>query len=448
MYNRMMTVNTLKRKHLATCLLLLFAIPASSCGSRDTDAIGVWAINVGGGPYEARDGTRYVSGGAISGGRKGVLSVVKGTQDGALYTEYLQGDIELALEVSPGLYDITLHFAEPDTVGAGERVFDVYAEGKKVIQDLDVMVFRDGQIHSALTVTAPNVEVTDGELNVRFDASVGEPLLSAMVVRSKQVELNEWRLVWSDEFDEDGEPNTKNWTIEEWPSGVVNSEDQAYTARAKNIRVENGVLVIEAHKEKLGAAEYTSGRMQSSGKRDFLYGRFEVRAKMPRGVGTWAAIWMLPSDPFAYATTCTDRQDWQGSSDCDAWPNSGEIDILEHVGYQMGHVHGTVHNRAYYFINWQQRKGRVLLDDVADEYHVYSMEWSPQRIDVFVDDILYFTYVDEGDGWETWPFDRPFHMIMNLAIGGDWGRAGGPIDDTIFPQRMLVDYVRVFSRQP
>ena len=130
---------------------------------------------------------------------------------------------------------------------------------------------------------------------------------------------------------------------------------------------------------------------------------------------------------------------------CDGWPNSGEIDIMEHVGYQMDHIHGTVHTKAYYWVMWEQRKGRILIDGVADGFHVYALEWSPERIDIFVDDAHYFTYMNEGRGWEEWPFDQPFHLILNIAVGGVWGRSGGPIDDSIFPQRMLVDYVRVYQ---
>ena len=121
---------------------------------------------------------------------------------------------------------------------------------------------------------------------------------------------------------------------------------------------------------------------------------------------------------------------------------------MEHVGYQMNHVHGTVHNEAYYWAKWEQRKGRILLDAVDENFHVYALEWSPERIDIFVDDALYFTYVNEGNGWNAWPYDHAFHVILNIAVGGAWGRAGGPVDESIFPQRMLVDYVRVFSRAP
>jgi len=422
--------------------LLTSALLAAGCeGKPDTDL--VWAVNVGGAAYTGIDGTEYVAEESVSGGTRGRMETVKGSQDPLLYQTYREGDIEIAHPIANGTYDITFHFAEPDEVGGNERVFDGFAEGNRVIDDLDVMLFRDGKVFSALTVTAPNVEVTDGELNISFEASIGEPTLSGLVVRNKNRPTDEWKLVWSDEFDGEAIDETK-WSPNIWPPRKVNDEDQAYTGREKNLRVENGSLIIEAHKEDYEGASYTSGRLHSEGKGDFLYGRFEVRAKLPRGQGTWAAIWMLPSDPYKYSTTCEPGEDWQGSDTCDAWPNSGEIDIMEHVGYQMGHVHGTVHNEAYYWLKWEQRKGRILLDDLDEEFRVYALEWTPERIDIFVDDTHYFMYVNEGTGWNVWPYDHPYNLILNVAVGGAWGRAGGPIDDSIFPQQMLVDYVRVY----
>ncbi len=405
----------------------------------------VWAVNVGGPAYAALDGTSYAAERFVSGGELGTIAIVKGSQDPALYQTYRRGDVAIAYPIANGSYDLTFHFAEPDEIGDGERLFDAFAEGRRVIDDLDVKLFRDGKVKSALTVTAPGVVVSDGELNVRFDASASEPVLSGMVVRRREARDDGWELVWSDDFN-GSTLDASRWSARTWAPRKVNDEDQAYTAREKNIRVEDGVLIIEAHREDYEGAMYTSGRVHTQGKAEFLYGRFEVRAKLPRGQGTWPAIWMLPNDPFKYATTCGDGEDWQGSSTCNAWPNSGEIDIMEHVGYQMGHVHGTVHNEAYYWVKWEQRKGRILIDDVADEYHVYALEWSPDRIDVFVDDALYFTYMNEGTGWNAWPYDQPFFVILNIAVGGVWGRSGGPIDDTIFPQQMLVDYVRVYEQ--
>jgi beta-glucanase (GH16 family) len=403
----------------------------------------VWAVNVGGPSYTGDDGTEFLAEENVSGGDPGAMSQVKGSSDAELYKTYRAGDIEIARAIANGTYDVTFHFAEPDELERGERLFDALAEGQRVVEDLDVMLFRDGKVISALTVTVPDVVVEDGELNIAFQASVNKPILSALTVRVKQPRAKSWELVWSDEFDGD-ELDTTKWSARIWPPRKVNDEDQAYTDRAKNIRIEDGHLVIEAHREDYEGARYTSGRVHSQGKGDFLYGRFEVRAKLPRGQGSWPAIWMLPDDPFTYATTCSDGE-WQGSGECDAWPNSGEIDIMEHVGYQMNHVHGTVHTQAYYWVKWEQRKGRILLEDVDESFHVYALEWSPERIDMFVDDTLYFTYMNENKGWEEWPFDRPFFLIMNIAVGGVWGRAGGPIDDTIFPQQMLIDYARVYG---
>ncbi len=427
-------------------LITLTSILVGGCTAADTGLEPAWAINVGGPAYTGVDGTRFEAERFVKGGVIGTLDEVLGSQDPTLYRSYRAGDIRIERALANGLYDVTLHFAEPDELGGGERLFDVVINGRSVIRDLDVMASRDGKIRSALTVTVPGIEVSKGHIGVEFSASAGRPVLSALVVRRAAAPADRWNLVWSDEFDTDGPPDSRNWNLEEWQARRVNDEDQAYTSRPKNVRVEDGRLIIEAHREDYDGAHYTSARLQSQGRGDFLYGRFEVRAQLPRGMGTWPAIWMLPSDPFSYATTCSDDPDWQGSADCDAWPNSGEMDIMEHVGYQMGHVHGTVHTKAYYWAVWQQRKGRILIDDLDEEFHDYVLEWSPDRIDVYVDDSLYFTYMNEGSGWEAWPFDKPFHLILNIAVGGMWGRAGGGIDEQVFPQRMLVDYVRVSER--
>ena len=423
---------------LSCCLL------AAGCGSPGAAQDFAWAVNVGGDAYTTAGGTAFGSERSVSGGTVGSIETIKGSQDPTLYQSYRAGDVEVEVPLPNGAYDITFHFAEPEDVERGERVFDAFAEDALVIDDLDVLLFRDGRVASALTVTVPGILVEDGELNIDFEASAGEPVLSALHVRSRGAVSDKWELVWSDDFDGD-ELDERNWSYDIWAPRKVNDEDQAYTARPKNVRLEDGMLVIEAHKEDYGGASYTSGRIHTSGKRDFLYGRFEARARLPGGQGTWPAIWMLPSKPFTYATTCDGDEDWQGSDECDAWPNSGEIDIMEHVGYQEGHVHGTVHTRAYYWRMWEQRKGRILIDGVSDGFHVYALEWTPERIDMFVDEAHYFTYVNEGETWREWPFDQAFHWILNIAVGGAWGRSGGPIDDSVFPQRLYVDWVRVYE---
>jgi beta-glucanase (GH16 family) len=442
-------MNIVKRTLRASSLIVAIAcVSLLGCGAQEkekekTDL--VWAINVGGPAFTGIDGTEYAAEESVSGGEVGSMETVKGSQDAFLYKSFREGDIRVDRAIDNGTYDITFHFAEPREYAGGQRVFDAIAEGQRVIEDLDVMAFRDGKIESGLTITVPNMVVEDGELNIRFEATKDQPTLSALLVRDKNRPSPEWNLVWSDEFDGPS-IDAEKWSPNVWPPRKVNDEDQAYTPREKNLRIEDGHLVIEAHREDYEGARYSSGRVHSDGKGDFLYGRFEVRAKLPEGQGTWPAIWMLPSDPYKYATTCEQGEDWQGSSTCNAWPNSGEIDIMEHVGYQMGHVHGTVHNEAYYWVKWEQRKGRILLDDVDKDFHVYALEWTPERIDAFVDDSHYFTYVNENTGWQVWPYDQPFHLILNIAVGGAWGRAGGPIDDSIFPQKMLVDYVRVYER--
>ncbi len=436
-------MNTVSRYTFYT-VLPAFTLLALGC-SRDTaPPAAEWAVNVGGPAYSSTDGIDYEADDGSASGTVATLEGIKGSQDSTLYESYRSGAVGVARAVPNGSYDVTLYFAEPADIEGGERVFDALIEGEVVVDDLDVMAWRDGKVRSALTILIPGVQVGDGEMNIEFAASAMEPVLSAVAVRPVEARRkNDGTLVWSDEFDAGF--NADIWSYDIWPAKAVNDEDQAYTDREKNLRVEDGHLVIEAHREDHGDAKYTSGRIHSAGKRDILYGRIDVRAKLPSGKGTWPAIWMLPSDPFRYATKCVEGDQWQGNPDCDAWPNSGEIDIMEHVGYQMGHVHGTVHNEAYYWVKWEQRKGRVILDDVESEFHVYSLEWTPDRIDVLVDDILYFTYVNENDGWRSWPYDHPFHLVLNVAVGGWWGRSGGGIDDSIFPQRMLVDYVRVYE---
>ncbi|NND00318.1 MAG: family 16 glycosylhydrolase [Gammaproteobacteria bacterium] len=402
-------------------------------------------MNVGGPEHLGADGIHYEADKISISTPNRRIENIRGAQDSSVYKTYREGELRLQQPLANGIYDITLLFAEPYAIPVGSRVFDVLAENRVVIAGLDVRLARDGNYHAALVRTVVGVEVSDGQLDLKLKSVVGEPLLNALIVRQKVVDPASWRLVWSDEFDYQGAPDSNKWSYDIWPPKKVNDEDQAYTDRPKNVRVEDGKLVIEAHREDYGDAKYSSGRIHSKDKGDLLYGRADIRAKLAAGQGAWSAIWMLPSDPFKYSTTCTHGEDWQGSTNCDAWPNSGEIDIMEHVGYDMNVVHGTVHTRAYYWVNGKQRKASVEGQDVAEAFHVYSIEWSPDRIDILFDGSPYFTYLRESDDWQAWPFDHPYHVILNLAIGGAWGRAGGPIDNSIFPARLEVDYVRLYK---
>lgn len=237
-----------------------------------------------------------------------------------------------------------------------------------------------------------------------------------------------WELVWSDEFDYTGLPNAEKWGYDVGGNGWGNNELQYYTEmRSENARVENGLLTIEAVKENIGGRRYTSARLVSKNKGDWLYCKVEVRAKLPEGRGTWPAVWMLPTD-------------WEYGD----WPNSGEIDIMEHVGYDEGRVHGTVHTKAYHHSINTQKGASTIVSDATSAFHVYTMEWTETSIKTYVDDKLYFTFDKSDSNFEVWPFDKRFHLLLNIAIGGSWGGAQG-IDDNIFPQKMEIDYVRVYQ---
>ena len=240
----------------------------------------------------------------------------------------------------------------------------------------------------------------------------------------------EYELVWSDEFDYEGAPDETKWGYDIGGFGWGNHELQYYTA-GENAEVADGCLTIQARKEKKGTNEYTSTRLVTKGKGEWLYGKVEVCAKLPVGKGTWPAIWMLP----------TDRK--YGD-----WPASGEIDIMEHVGYDQDIIHGTVHTANYnHSINTQKGKN-IQVNGVSEEFHVYTMEWLPDKILISVDGQEYFNFVPvqykENPTFADWPFDQKMYILINFAIGGDWGGAQG-VDDSIYPQEFVVDYVRVYQ---
>jgi len=235
-----------------------------------------------------------------------------------------------------------------------------------------------------------------------------------------------WRLVWHDEFDGPTIDESK-WSYEVQRPGWVNHELQNYTyRRPENARIENGSLVIEARRDFFGG-EYSSARLKTQGKASWSYGRVEARIQLPAGLGTWPAFWMMPDN--------------QGRG----WPACGEIDIMEHVGYDENVVHATTHSLAYNWRSPNQRTATTWVGGAIAGFHVYVLEWYADRIEVSVDGLRYFTSPNDGTGDDAWPFDKDFHIILNLAVGGDWGGARG-VDANIWPRRMLVDYVRVYQR--
>jgi beta-glucanase (GH16 family) len=269
------------------------------------------------------------------------------------------------------------------------------------------------------------------KINVKMKRVVGFFVVSVFLMQCNSE--GEKKLVWSDEFNIPGEPDTSRWNYDLGDGcpnvcGWGNNELEYYTKDSKNVRVENDRLIIEAHKEPLNGKGFTSTRIVSKLKGDWLYGRIEIKAKLPRGKGTWPAIWMLSTD-------------WKYGG----WPACGEIDIMEHVGHDPGVIHGTIHTESYNHLKQTQKEGKVIVVDAQEEFHVYAIDWSKNKMEFFVDGKLYHS-ITKGinDTFKEWPFDQRFHLIMNVAVGGNWGGAQG-VDDSIWPQKMEVDYVRVYQ---
>ena len=246
------------------------------------------------------------------------------------------------------------------------------------------------------------------------------------------MERSGWELVWQDEFS-GKKVDPSKWEFEVNANGGGNNELQYYLTN--NARVKNGFLYVEARKEKYtgpeGTREFTSSRLRTRHRGDWKYGRFEIRAKLPIGQGYWPAIWMLPTDNV-YG----------------GWPHSGEIDIMEVLGHKPSELHGTLHyanaerRHAYRGTNTTLAAGTF-----ADAFHVFSLEWEPHAFRWYLDNRLYQTQTNWPSGTNSFPapFDQRFHLLLNLAVGGNW--PGKPDTNTTFPQSMVVDYVRVYQKK-
>ena len=265
----------------------------------------------------------------------------------------------------------------------------------------------------------------------RLTALLWGCVLVAMTA-SAQTSINvAWTLVWSDEFNQpDGSaPDPAKWTYDLGAGGWGNNEPEYYTSRTNNVRIENGHLIIEAQRESYHGSDYTSARLKTQGKASWIYGRFEARMKVPRGQGMWPAFWMLGTNiPTA------------------PWPNCGEIDIMENIGKkELALVHGTVHGPGYAGPGGIHEQ--YSLPDggaYADDFHVYAVEWSTNQIKWFVDGHEYFSVTPASLPKDAkWVFTQPQFILLNLAVGGNW--PGYPDGTTTFPQRLTVDYVRVYA---
>jgi len=236
-----------------------------------------------------------------------------------------------------------------------------------------------------------------------------------------------YELVWADEFDGNN-INLNNWSFELWKAGKVNNEWQQYVENSDNYILQDGRLFITAtrtaNNEKGG---YASTRLSTQHKQEFTYGYIEFRAKMPSGRGAWPALWMLGANIKEVG-----------------WPACGEIDIMEYVGFQPDTTHSNVH--TLYQSGVTDFHILVPLETAEEDFHLYGLIWTPDALSFYLDDPsnVVNTYSPEVRTAENWPFDHPFFIIMNFAVGGTWGGKEG-VDETIWPQSMVVDYVRLYQ---
>jgi beta-glucanase (GH16 family) len=244
-------------------------------------------------------------------------------------------------------------------------------------------------------------------------------------------------LVWSDEFNgvDGSSPDSSKWTYDTGGNGWGNNELEYYTSRTQNVQIKAGNLVITAQQETYTGPDgvtrnYTSARLKTQGLFSQAYGRFEARIKIPAGQGMWPAFWMLGNNITSVG-----------------WPTCGEIDIMENIGKEPGTVHGSLHGPSTVSHTSDATAPFTLPagQNFADDFHLYAVEWEPGTVRFYVDATLYATFNQaQWPAGGTWALDHPFFIILNVAVGGNW--PGPPDATTVFPQQMLVDYVRVYTK--
>lgn len=290
-------------------------------------------------------------------------------------------------------------------------------------------IYRNKEIENETNVVAyfPFSGSYDIELQVKIGAETFSETKRVNITSDDPDYISGFTLTWADEFN-GTEVNNSNWTFETGASGWGNNELQNYT-NGDNVEVKDGKLIITAKKvnDNQTVGSYTSTRMITMGKQEFMYGKMEIRAKLPSGRGIWPAIWMLGAD-FKTA----------------GWPACGEIDIMEYVGYQPNTIHATVHTPAGYGGNGDGSS--KTLETAEEEFHIYGLIWTEKELIFYTDtpENVTHRYAPSNKTEENWPFNKPQFFIFNIAVGGNWGGAQG-IDDNIFPQSMEIDYVRVYQ---
>ncbi len=308
--------------------------------------------------------------------------------------------------------------ATPTGDGSGRVILNFSAENATLYK----VNLGNGQVKETSAKTLPYTYIGNGSKTYEIFVSAynGDKFISASKGLTIYVSPG---LLWADEFDTDGSPDSSKWGYDLGGGGWGNNESQYYTDRAENVIVEGGFLKITAKKENHQGSQYTSARMLTAGKFDFTYGKVEVRAKLPEGGGTWPAIWMLGSNNSSVG-----------------WPACGETDIMEHAGNRQGTVQSAMHTPSS--SGNTVNHGAQNIPRVSTEFHVYGVEWTPEKMTFSVDGVVHYTYNPPTKNSSTWPFDADQFLILNVAMGGSFG---GEIDPDFTASTMEIDYVRVYQ---
>ncbi len=283
-----------------------------------------------------------------------------------------------------------------------------------------VISFGDGNNQNATSGITTYTYKTIGTYSYQVNVTAYNGTNSISVPISLKVYVSQIP-IWADEFNVDGAPDATKWAYDlgTGDGGWGNNESQYYTNRADNVKVLDGKLIITPKKEFYQAKDYTSARIKTQGKFSFKYGKVEIKAKLPLGGGTWPALWMLGSN----ITTAS-------------WPDCGEIDIMEHVGNFQNKIHGTLHYPNYFGGNGPTKS--ITITNASTEFHIYTLDWRADAIKFYVDGTLYHTFTNNS----TLPFNQNFFLIINCAMGGNFG---GTIDPNFTSSTFEVDYIRVFN---
>lgn len=423
----------------ASCILLLtLSLSFVGCKSSDsststetasTEVASANALMVAAQSFiEASDGVEKAADGSA-------ISFAAGDESATFDLQVPQaGRYKLSLEVSNATGEAASFWVEDYIDNTDGRTYNI--TGTMTVDEAgETTLSRDG---SPLNAGLHHIRVhkSGGAASLKaITIDLIRPRTETPLALVQNMEGEEWEIVWADEFDGTGMPDTTKWMYDVGDWGWGNNELQYYTvAQSRNARLEDGNLIIEAHKNDNGHA-WSSARLTTREKVSFTYGKIEFRAKVPVNKGNWAAGWTLGD---AYV-------------DEKSWPYCGEIDILESVGYEMdnasgdGKAHASVHTPAYYFKLGNQRTSTIDVKNMHEAFHTYAVVWVPGKITGYVDDKPYFEYEDDGEEG-AWPFDQAQSIILNLAMGGGWGGAQG-MDTTMNQQAFVLDYVRVYGKK-